>query len=138
MKKIKVIIILIVLIVGAILFGTLRANRTLNEPMESQFSIEEFMDIMHNEQQYPLIARLQLFNKLSETGAIRCADTGEVYSFTQEELEELYEIIGGKAAYIELINSFEDEEDKIIAISHGYMAGIFTTEEYNELMNQFN
>lgn len=114
MGKDKVVIaIVVIVVISAILFGTFMAYRIYRLPLRVE-DIDEAINILKGttERGYPLVIRLSMFNELSRSNKMRDKDTNEIRKFTDEEMIEFYNCIGGKDAILYYLNNIEDREIK--------------------------
>lgn len=140
MGKDKVVILVIITIVfSAISFGILMAYRTYTLPMQV-YNIEETINLLKNdplEDEHSRMVRLMMYNELARSCKMRETETGEIRKFTKEEMEEIYNAIGGKEAVIKYLNSITDENKKREALEYAcYTLKIITSEELAEIWNQ--
>lgn len=139
MGKDKVIIAVVAIIVfSGILFGILMAYTTYYSPMKV-YSIEETVDMLKssNEDEKFRMVKLSLFNELSRSCKMRDKETGEIRKFTKSEMNEFYNIIGGKEAVIKYLSNIEDEKEKRQELEYAcYELKIISSEELNEIWEQ--
>ena len=70
---------------------------------------------------------------------MRDEKTGEIRKFSKEEMEEIYNAMGGKEAVIKYLNSIEDEKEKIEKTSYALeKLEIITVEEWKEILDKQN
>ena len=80
------------------------------------------------------MVRLSIYNELTRSCKMKDVKTGEIHRFTKEELEEIYNAIGGKEAVIEYLNSIENEEQKRKELEYAcYTLKIITSDELAEI-----
>lgn len=139
MGKDKVVIIVVATIVfSAILFGIIMAYKSYYMPLKVH-SINETIELLKssNVDENFRMVKLSLYNELSRSCKMRDATTGEVRKFTEDEMEEFYNAIGGKEAVIEYLSNIEDETKKRQELEYAcYDLKIITSEELNDLWNQ--
>ena len=62
---------------------------------------------------------------------------GEVCKFTEDEMKEFYNAIGGKEAVIQYLSSIENEIEKRQELEYAcYDLKIITSEELNDIWNK--
>lgn len=140
MGKDKVVIIVVFTIVfSAIIFGILMAYRTYKLPMKVN-NIEDTINILmedSSEDEYFRMVRLSMFNELSRSCKMRDSNTGEIREFSKEDMEEIYNAIGGKEAVIEYLKSIKDEEEQRRTLEEAcYNLKVITDEELINIWNQ--
>ena len=140
MGKDKVVIIVVFTIVfSAIIFGILMAYRTYKLPMKVN-NIEDTINILmedSSEDEYFRMVRLSMFNELSRSCKMRDNNTGEIREFSKEDMEEIYNAIGGKEAVIEYLKSIKDEEEQRRTLEEAcYNLKVITDEELINIWNQ--
>lgn len=139
MRKDKVIIAVITIIVfSAISFGILMAYRNYYLPMKVH-SIDETIDVLKgsNVDENFRMVKLSLYNELSRTCKMRDNTTGETRKFTEDEMKEFYNAIGGKEAVINYLSNIEDETEKRHELKYACEElKIITSEEFTEILNQ--
>ncbi len=137
MGKDKVVIATVTTIVlSAIIFGILMAYRTYKLPMPVE-NIDDMINILkydkYNDENFRMV-RLSIYNELTRSCKMKDVKTGEIHRFTKEELEEIYNAIGGKEAVIEYLNSIENEEQKRKELEYAcYTLKIITSDELAEI-----
>lgn len=137
MGKDKVVIATVTTIVlSAIIFGILMAYRTYKLPMPVE-NIDDMINILkydkYNDENFRMV-RLSIYNELTRSCKMKDVKTGEIHRFTKEELEEIYNAIGGKEAVIEYLNSIENEEQKRKELEYAcYTLKIITSNELAEI-----
>lgn len=137
MGKDKVVITAVTTIVlSAIIFGVLMAYRTYKLPMPVE-NIDDMINILkydkYNDENIRMV-RLSIYNELTRSCKMKNVKTGEIRRFTKEELEEIYNAIGGKEAVIEYLNSIENEEQKRKELEYAcYTLKIITSDELVEI-----
>lgn len=138
MGKDKVVIIVVATIVfSAILFGIIMAYKSYYMPLKVH-SINETIELLKssNVDENFRMVKLSLYNELSRSCKMRDATTGEVRKFTEDEMEEFYNAIGGKEAVIEYLSNIEDETKKRQELEYAcYDLKIITSEELNDIWN---
>lgn len=140
MGKDKVVIIVVFTIVfSAIIFGILMAYRTYKLPMRVN-NIEDTINILmedSSEDEYFRMVRLSMFNELSRSCKMRDNNTGEIREFSKEDMEKIYNAIGGKEAVIEYLKSIKDEEEQRRTLEEAcYNLKVITDEELINIWNQ--
>lgn len=140
MGKDKVVIIVVFTIVfSAIIFGIFMAYRTYKLPMRVN-NIEDTINILiedSSEDEYFRMVRLSMFNELSRSCKMRDNNTGEIREFSKEDMEEIYNAIGGKEAVIEYLKSIKDEEEQRRTLEEAcYNLKVITDEELINIWNQ--
>lgn len=140
MGKDKVVIIVVFTIVfSAIIFGILMAYRTYKLPMRVN-NIEDTINILmedSSEDEYFRMVRLSMFNELLRSCKMRDNNTGEIREFSKEDMEEIYNAIGGKEAVIEYLKSIKDEEEQRRTLEEAcYNLKVITDEELINIWNQ--
>ena len=110
-----VIAVVIVTVVSAILFGVLMAYRTYKLPMTVPDIDNMILTLKGSskDDNIFILERFEMFKQLSRSCKMRDAKTGEIRKFSNEEMEEIYNAMGGKEAVIKYLNSIEDEKEKI-------------------------
>lgn len=82
------------------------------------------------------MVKLSLYNELSRSYKMRDATTGEVRKFTEDEMEEFYNAIGGKEAVIQYLSNIENETEKRQELEYAcYTLKIITSEELDTIWN---
>ena len=140
MGKDKVVIIVVFTIVfSAIIFGILMAYRTYKLPMRVN-NIEDTINILmedSSEDEYFRMVRLSMFNELSRSCKMRDNNAGEIREFSKEDMEEIYNAIGGKEAVIEYLKSIKDEEEQRRTLEEAcYNLKVIKNEEIINIWNQ--
>lgn len=140
MGKDKVVIIVVFTIVfSAIIFGILMTYRTYKLPMRVN-NIEDTINILmedSSEDEYFRMVRLSMFNELSRSCKMRDNNTGEIREFSKEDMEKIYNAIGGKEAVIEYLKSIKDEEEQRRTLEEAcYNLKVITDEELINIWNQ--
>lgn len=68
---------------------------------------------------------------------MRDNNTGEIREFSKEDMEEIYNAIGGKEAVIEYLKSIKDEEEQRRTLEEAcYNLKVITDEELINIWNQ--
>lgn len=139
MEKDKVVIIVIATIVfSAIIFGFLMAYRTYSLPILVD-NIDDTIKMLKselNEDEDERMIRLSFYNRLSRSCKIRDKVTGETRKITKEEMNEIYNIIGGKDAVIKYLNSIENKELKTEKLEYAcYTLKIISSDELNAILS---
>ena len=136
MGKDKVVIIVVATIVfSAILFGIIMAYKGYYMPMKVH-SINETIEVLKssNVDENFRMEKLSLYNELSRSCKMRDDTTGEVRKFTEDEMKEFYNAIGGKEAVIEYLSNIEDETKKRQELKCAYYdLKIINSEEFDEI-----
>ena len=140
MGKDKIVIAVIATIVfSGILFGIFMAYKTYYAPMPV-YSIEDTINMLKsslNEGDAYVMTQLSVYNELSRSCKMRDATTGEVRKFTEDEMKEFYNAIGGKEAVIKYLSNIENETEKRQELEYAcYELKIITSEELNQIWNQ--
>jgi hypothetical protein len=140
MGKDKVVIAVVTIIVfSAVLFGIVMAYRIYTLPMAVD-NIDDTINILKNdysEDEETRMIILSMFNDLSRSCKMKDKTTGEVRKFTKEEMEEIYNSIGGKESVIKYLNSIDDEKEKREKLEFAcYRLKIITSDELIEIWNQ--
>ena len=138
MGKDKVVIIVVATIVfSAILFGIIMAYKGCYMPMKVH-SINETIEVLKssNVDENFRMVKLSLYNELSRSCKMRDATTGEVRKFTEDEMEEFYNAIGGKEAVIQYLSNIKNETEKRQELEYAcYTLKIITSEELDTIWN---
>lgn len=139
MGKDKIVIAVVATIVfSAILFGIIMAYKSYYIPMKVH-SINETIEVLKSsnvDENFRMI-KLSLYNELSRSCKMRDATTGEVRKFTEDEMKEFYNAIGGKEAVIQYLSNIENGTKKRQELEYAcYTLKIITSEELNDLWNQ--
>lgn len=140
MGKDKVVIAVVATIVfSAILFGIFMAYKIYYSPM-SVYSIEDTVNMLKNslnKSDSYVMTQLSVYNELSRSCKMRDITTGEVRKFTEDEMKEFYNAIGGKEAVIKYLSSIEDEFERRQESEYAcYDLKIITSEELNDICNK--
>ena len=142
MRRDRVVIAVVtVTVVSAILFGVLMAYRTYKLPMKVHDIDNMILTLKGSskDDNIFLLERFEMFKQLSRSCKMRDAKTGEIRKFSKEEMEEIYNAMGGKEAVIKYLNSIEDEEEKIEKTSFALeKLEIITVEEWKEIIYKQN
>lgn len=137
MHKDRVVIVVVTVIVfSAILFGSFMAYRTYKAPMQV-YNIDDIIvtltDTSENGNRHSL-ERLAIFNELSRSCKMKDVKTGETRKFSKEEMDEIYDKIGGKEAVLNYLRNIENEEERKDMIRYAYgELKVITEEEFLEL-----
>lgn len=138
MGKDKVVIIVVATIVfSAILFGITMAYKSYYMPLKVH-SINETIEVLKssNVDENFRMVKLSLYNELSRSCKMRDATTGEVRKFTEDEMEEFYNAIGGKETVIQYLSNIENETEKRQELEYAcYTLKIITSEELDTIWN---
>lgn len=142
MRRDRVVIVVVtVTVVSAILLGFLMAYRTYKLPIpvdDFDNAISTMKGSSKNDNIF-LLERLTMFKELSRSCRMRNITTGEIRKFSKEEMEEIYNAMGGKEAVIKYLNSIEDEEEKIEKTSYALdKLEIITVDEWKEILDKQN
>lgn len=136
MGKDKVVIIVVATIVfSAILFGITMAYKSYYMPLKVH-SINETIEVLKssNVDENFRMVKLSLYNELSRSCKMRDATTGEVRKFTEDEMNEFYNAIGGKEAIIQYLSNIENETEKRQELEYAcYTLKIITSEELDKI-----
>lgn len=142
MRRDRVVIAVVtVTVVFAILFGVLMAYRTYKLPMRVPDIDNMILTLKGSskDDNIFLLERFELFKQLSRSCKMRDEKTGEIRKFSKEEMEEIYNAMGGKEAVIKYLNSIEDEKEKIEKTSYALeKLEIITIEELKEILDKQN
>lgn len=137
MAKDKVVIVVITTVIfSAILFGIFMAYKIYREPLYVE-DIEQMISVLKRDfdgnESFRML-RLSLFKDLSRSCKIKNRNTNEVRKFTKEEMNEIYQAIGGKEAVIEYLKSIEDVEERRKELENAcYKLKVITNDELIEL-----
>lgn len=138
MGKDKVVIAVVATIVlSAILFGIIMAYKSYYMPMKVH-SIDETIGVLKssNEDEKFRMEKLSVYNELSRSCKMRDDTTGEVRKFTEDEMNEFYNAIGGKEAVIKYLSNIENETEKRQQLKYAcYELKIITSEELDTIWN---
>jgi len=139
MGKDKIVIAVVATIVfSAILFGIIMAYKGYYMPMKVH-SINETIEVLKSsnvDEKFRMV-KLSLYNELSRSCKMRDATTGEVRKFTEDEMKEFYNAIGGKEAVIKYLSNIENETEKRQQLKYAcYELKIITSEELNDIWNK--
>lgn len=133
-----VICVIITIVISAIIFGVLMAYRSYTLPMPVS-NIEETIDMLKNDPYEDgdfRMYRLYLFNELLKSHKMRDINTQEIRRFTEEELNEIYESIGGKEKVLNYLRSITDDEKRRAELEKAcYELQIITSNELADLWN---
>ncbi len=131
-----VICVIITVVVSAIIFGILMAYRSYTLPMPVS-NIDDTINMLKNdpyEDEHFRMYRLYLFNELSKSHKMRDITTQEIRKFTEEELNDIYECIGGKEKVLDYLKSINDDEKRRAELEKAcYELQIITSNELGEL-----
>ncbi len=131
-----VICVIITVVVSAIIFGILMAYRSYTLPMPVS-NIDDTINMLKNdpyEDEHFRMYRLYLFNELSKSHKMRDITTQEIRKFTKEELNDIYESIGGKEKVLDYLKSINDDEKRRAELEKAcYELQIITSNELGEL-----
>lgn len=137
MAKDKVVIVVITTVIfSAILFGIFMAYKIYREPLYVE-DIEQMISVLKRDfdgnESFRML-RLSLFKDLSRSCKMKNRNTNEVRKFTKEEMNEIYQAIGGKEAVIEYLKSIEDVEERRKELENAcYKLKVITNDELIEL-----
>lgn len=137
MAKDKVVIAVITTVIfSAILLGIFMAYKIYREPLYVE-DIEQMISVLKRDfdgnESFRML-RLSLFNDLSRSCKMKNRNTNEVRKFTKEEMNEMYQAIGGKEAVIEYLKSIEDVEERRKELENAcYKLKVITNNELIEL-----
>lgn len=138
MGRDKVVIIIVATIVfSAVLFGIIMAYKSYYMPLKVH-SINETIEVLKssNVDENFRMVKLSLYNELSRSCKMRDATTGEARKFTEDEMKEFYNAIGGKEAVIEYLSNIENETEKRQELEYAcYTLKIITSEELDRIWN---
>ena len=109
-----VIWVITIIVMSAILFGILMAYRsyTLPIPVDNIDDTVNMLKYDSYENEHFRMYRLYLFNELARSHKMREINTGKIRKFTDEELEEIYELIGGKEKILNYLKNIDDDEKR--------------------------
>ena len=142
MRRDRVVIAVVtVTVISAILFGVLMAYRTYKLPMTVPDIDNMILTLKGSskDDNIFLLERFEMFKQLSRSCKMRDEKTGEIRKFSKDEMEEIYNAMGGKEAVIKYLNSIEDEEEKIEKTSFALeKLEIITVEEWKEIIYKQN
>lgn len=129
------------IIFSAIIFGFIMAYRTYKLPMPV-YDIDAMIITLKGrskDDNVHLLERLTMFKELARSCKMRNTKTGEIRKFSREEMEEIYNSMGGKEGVIQYLNSIEDEKEKIESTTYVRdKLEIITYDEANEILNTNN
>ncbi len=114
MLKDKVVIAIIFTVVFcAIVLGSFLAYKTYREPMYVE-NIGDTVKMLKNDynDETMRMYRLSMFYELCRSYKMKDRHTNEIRKFTKEEMNEIYECIGGKEAVLNYLSSIEDKEER--------------------------
>ena len=138
MGRDKVVIIIVATIVfSAVLFGIIMAYKSYYMPLKV-YSINDTIEVLKssNVDENFRMVKLSLYNELSRSCKMRDATTGEVRKFTEDEMKEFYNAIGGKEAVIQYLSNIENETEKRQELEYAcYTLKIITSEELDTIWN---
>ena len=138
MGKDKIVIAVVATIMfSAILFGIIMAYKSYYIPMKVH-SINETIEVLKssNVDENFRMEKLSLYNELSRSCKMRDDTTGEVRKFTEDEMKEFYNAIGGKEAVIQYLSNIENETEKRQELEYAcYILKIITSEELDTIWN---
>lgn len=142
MRRDRVVIVVVtVTVVSAILFGFFMAYRTYKLPMGVN-DIDDTILLLKGTSKNDnalLLERLTMFKELSRSCKMKEKTTGKVRRFSKEEMEEIYNAIGGKEAVIQYLNSIENEEEKKEKSNYALdKLEIITVDEWNKILNKID
>ena len=139
MGKDKVVIATVfIIVISAITFGVIMAYRTYMLPIlvdNIDETISMLKDVSKDNgddklQKYYLIKNISISKKIKEKS------TSKTYKFTDDEINELYNIIGGKSAITQYLQGIENKEEQRRKLEDAcYNLKIITSEELNEIWN---
>lgn len=135
MVKTKVlIIILTVIILGAVLLGTFLAYYTYKSPMyveDLEKAIEILTSTVKNETDR--MTKLAIYNELLKSQVMIDRHTNERKKFTNEEMQQIYNNIGGKEAILKYLESIEDDGERRNELKLAFDLKIINREEMNKM-----
>ena len=138
MGKDKVVIMVVAaIVIFGILFGIFIAYKGYYSPM-LVYSIDETIEVLKssNVDENFRMVKLSLYNELSRSCKMRDATTGEVRKFTEDEMKEFYNAIGGKETVIQYLSNIENETEKRQELEYAcYTLKIITSEELDTIWN---
>lgn len=114
MNKTKVLIIfLIVIVLGAVVFGVAMAYKTYKTPMYVE-DLKGAIEILTSkvEDESERIPKLAMYNELSKSQIMIDIHTNERKKFTNEEMQKIYSNIGGKEAVLRYLENIKDDEER--------------------------
>ncbi len=114
MNKTKVLIIsIIAIILVAVLFGTFLAYKTYKNPMYVE-NLEKAIEILTSnvENEKDRMIKLAMYNELLNSKVMIDRNTNERKKFTDEEMQQIYNNIGGKQAVLKYLESIEDDGER--------------------------
>ena len=114
MGKDKVVIMVVsTIVILGILFGIFMAYKDYYSPM-LVYSIDETVNMLKgsNEDEGFKMVKLSIYNELARSCKMRDKTTGEVRKFTEDEMKEFYNAIGGKESVIQYLSNIENETEK--------------------------
>lgn len=137
MYKDKVVITVVALIVvSAIIFGAIMAYNSYKSPMivddidRTIFIINGTSD---NDQNH-ILERFYMLKKLSISCKMKNQRTGETRRFSKEEINALYEKIGGKEAVLNYLRNIQAQDEKRHKLIYSReQLKIITDDEFSEL-----
>ncbi len=134
-----VIWVITIIVMSAILFGILMAYRsyTLPIPVDNIDDTVNMLKYDSYENEHFRMYRLYLFNELARSHKMREINTGKIRKFTDEELEEIYELIGGKEKILNYLKNIDDDEKRRSELEKAcYELQIITDNELSEFWNK--
>lgn len=138
MCKDKVVIMVVsTIVILGILFGIFMAYKDYYSPM-LVYSIDETVNMLKgsNEDEGLKMVKLSIYNELARSCKMRDKTTGEVRKFTEDEMKEFYNAIGGKEAVIQYLSNIENETEKRQELEYAcYTLKIITSEELDTIWN---
>lgn len=133
-KNKAIIIILIVIIFGAVLLGTFLAYKTYKNPMyveDLEKAIEILTSTVKNEKDRMM--KLAMYNELLNSQVMIDRHTNERKKFTDEEMQQIYDNIGGKEAVLKYLESIEDDGERRDELKLAFDLKIINRDELDKM-----
>ena len=135
MNKTKVLIIsIIAIILVAVLFGTFLAYKTYKNPMYVE-NLEKAIEILTSnvENEKDRMIKLAMYNELLNSKVMIDRNTNERKKFTDEEMQQIYNNIGGKEAVLKYLESIEDDGERRNELQLAFDLKIIDRDELDEM-----
>lgn len=132
MTKDRVVIAVVITVVFfAILFGIFMAYRAYKAPLYVE-NIEEAIIMLKKtpNDEYDRMIKLSMFYDLSRSCTMKDRKTNETRKFTKAEMNQIYEVIGGKEAVINYLKNIDDDNKRRNEVEFArYQLKIITEDE---------
>ena len=135
MNKTRLIILIIIFIfLSAVSLGICMAYKTYKAPMEVE-NLKKALEILTSEATdgEDLMIKLAMYNELNKSKVMIDRHSSEKKKFSEIEMKEIYNNIGGKEAVINYLESISDDGERRDKLKLASDLKIISREELNDL-----